>query len=97
MDNIYVTNYFFINGTNYKYIAVEDNPKSAIMGKEKLDNAACSTPKGKRFKISETLICPPPPKKRRLTTTCSLKRQRIEFFAPPELEVFFLCAFTNNL
>lgn len=80
------------------------NHKKEIMGchedfkgKENLDNAACSTPKGNRFKISETLICPPAPKKRRLTTTGSFKRPRIEFFAPPELDVFFLCAFTNNV
>ncbi|KAI3472184.1 hypothetical protein Pfo_029672 [Paulownia fortunei] len=65
-------------------------------GKEILDNA-CSTPKGKRFKISETLICPSAPKKRRLTTICSSKRSCIEFFTPPELEIFFLCAFRNNV
>ncbi|KAL8489602.1 hypothetical protein ACS0TY_025496 [Phlomoides rotata] len=64
-------------------------------GKEELQNAACSTPKGKRFKIPETLICPPAPKKRRLTTTTnfSFKRQRLKFFAPPELECFFSFSF----
>ncbi|KAL8041477.1 hypothetical protein ABFX02_10G167700 [Erythranthe guttata] len=58
----------------------------------------CSTPKGERFKILETLICPPAPKKRRLTSTssCSFKRPRIEFFTSPELELFFLCAFRTN-
>lgn len=66
-------------------------------GKEELQNAGCSTPKGKRFKIPETLICPPAPKKRRLkTTNCSCKRQRVKFFAPPELELFFVCSFTND-
>lgn len=60
-------------------------------------NAVCSTPKGKKFKISETLICPPAPMKKRLMATCLLKRRHVNFFAPPELEVFFLRAFANNV
>lgn len=83
----------------------EDHQSKGIVGfhdedlkdKENYDNAVCSTPKGKKFKIPETLICPPAPKKRRLMATCSLKRRHVKFFSPPELEVFFLCAFTNNI
>ncbi|KZV36370.1 hypothetical protein F511_03811 [Dorcoceras hygrometricum] len=61
--------------------------------------SVCSTPKGKRFKIPETLECPPAPKKRRLTSkTCSFKRRSyVKFFAPPEIEGFFSRAFQNNI
>ncbi|PIN16697.1 hypothetical protein CDL12_10662 [Handroanthus impetiginosus] len=59
--------------------------------------SSCSTPKGKRFKIGGMVSCPPAPKKRRITTMCLNKRPHIEFFAPPELEVFFLYAFRNNV
>ncbi|KAM7523414.1 hypothetical protein LguiA_013316 [Lonicera macranthoides] len=50
----------------------------------------CSTPKAKKFRIPEILTCPPAPKKRRPSTSnCSLRRNPISFFAPPDLELFF--------
>lgn len=54
-----------------------------------------STPKAERFRIPEIVTCPPAPKKQRLMTSstnpsnCSVP---IPFFAPPDLELFFLFA-----
>ncbi|KAE8656683.1 putative heteroproteinous nuclear ribonucleoprotein [Hibiscus syriacus] len=56
----------------------------------------CSTPKAKRFRIPEIDTCPPAPKKRRpLPSNCSLRRTPIAFFAPPDIELFFVCAFRD--
>lgn len=50
----------------------------------------CSTPKAKKFRIPKILTCPPAPKKRRpAASNCSLRRNPISFFAPPDLELFF--------
>ncbi|PSS14545.1 Cyclin-dependent protein kinase [Actinidia chinensis var. chinensis] len=54
--------------------------------------SGCSTPKGHRFQIPEILTCPPAPKKRRALPNCSIRRTPIAFFAPPEIEQFFLLA-----
>ncbi|KAJ6749777.1 hypothetical protein OIU85_000412 [Salix viminalis] len=56
----------------------------------------CSTPKAQRFRIPEILSCPPAPMKRRVTTKCSSKESPMVFFAPPDIELFFLFAFHNN-
>ncbi|XAR68588.1 hypothetical protein NMG60_11003767 [Bertholletia excelsa] len=55
-------------------------------------NSGCSTPKGPRFRMPEILTCPPAPKKRRALSNCSLQRNPIAFFAPPDIELFFLFA-----
>ncbi|XWS71159.1 hypothetical protein CRYUN_Cryun03dG0115300 [Craigia yunnanensis] len=52
----------------------------------------CSTPKAQRFRIPEMDTCPPAPKKQRALSNCSLQRTPIAFFAPPDLELFFLFA-----
>ena len=71
---------------------IEDN------GKDLLVNAAVySTPKAKRFRIPEIRTCPSAPKKRRIAAAdqCLSKRSSttIAYFAPPDIEVFFLGAF----
>ncbi|KAK3217788.1 hypothetical protein Dsin_011758 [Dipteronia sinensis] len=64
-------------------------------------NGGCSTPKGERFRIPEILSCPPAPMKKASTTTSSKPSKRssssspIPFFAPPDIELFFLFAFPN--
>ncbi|KAF9664723.1 hypothetical protein SADUNF_Sadunf16G0047800 [Salix dunnii] len=57
----------------------------------------CSTPKAQRFRIPEILSCPPAPMKRRVTTKCSSKESPRVFFAPPDIELFFLFAFHKNI
>ncbi|KAH7512465.1 hypothetical protein FEM48_Zijuj12G0093600 [Ziziphus jujuba var. spinosa] len=57
---------------------------------------SCSTPKARRFRIPELLSCPPAPKKRRVAPKCSSSRSPIAFFAPPDLEIFFLFALRNT-
>ncbi|GFZ13016.1 RNA-binding (RRM/RBD/RNP motifs) family protein [Actinidia rufa] len=54
--------------------------------------SGCSTPRGHRFQIPEILTCPPAPKKRRALPNCSIRRTPIAFFAPPDIEHFFLFA-----
>ncbi|XP_061376380.1 cyclin-dependent protein kinase inhibitor SMR9-like [Gastrolobium bilobum] len=57
-----------------------------------VSNSACSTPKGHKFRIPEISTCPPAPKKPRVLSNCSLRRSPLSFFAPPDLELFFLVA-----
>ncbi|KAG7578068.1 hypothetical protein ISN45_Aa03g022930 [Arabidopsis thaliana x Arabidopsis arenosa] len=52
----------------------------------------CCTPKAKKSRIPEMLTCPPAPKKQRVTKNCVLRRRQIVFFAPPEIELFFVNA-----
>ncbi|KAE8734761.1 hypothetical protein F3Y22_tig00000715pilonHSYRG00136 [Hibiscus syriacus] len=66
-------------------------------GVDDIANASpCSTPKAQRFRIPEIDTCPPAPKKQRsLPSNCSLRRTPIAFFAPPDIELFFVCAFRD--
>jgi len=52
----------------------------------------CCTPKAKKSRIPEMLTCPPAPKKQRVSKNCVLRRRQIVFFAPPEIELFFVNA-----
>ncbi|RDX97988.1 Cyclin-dependent protein kinase inhibitor SMR13, partial [Mucuna pruriens] len=54
--------------------------------------AACSTPKGQKFRIPQVSTCPPAPKKPRVLSNCSLRRSPLTFFAPPDLDIFFCVA-----
>lgn len=56
------------------------------------NTTGCSTPKGQRFRIPEILTCPRAPMKRRALQNCSVRRGPIAFFAPPDIELFFLFA-----
>lgn len=53
-----------------------------------------STPKAPKYQIPKIKTCPPAPKRQRVDAhdDRSLTRRQITFFAPPELEVFFLFA-----
>ncbi|PKA58241.1 hypothetical protein AXF42_Ash012964 [Apostasia shenzhenica] len=52
-----------------------------------------STPKARRFRISDELPCPPAPKKRRLAAVpFSSGRPSVPFFTHPDMELFFLLA-----
>ncbi|CAN0891866.1 Cyclin-dependent protein kinase inhibitor SMR13 [Linum grandiflorum] len=58
-----------------------------------VDEALCSTPKGKKFRIPKIETCPPAPRK--ATNNCSSSsssRRPIAFFSPPDLELFFFFA-----
>ncbi|KAL0855592.1 hypothetical protein Bca101_060745 [Brassica carinata] len=52
----------------------------------------CCTPKAQKSRIPEMLTCPPAPKKQRVLKNCVLMRRQIVFFAPPEIELFFVKA-----
>ncbi|KAG2306414.1 hypothetical protein Bca52824_026162 [Brassica carinata] len=52
----------------------------------------CCTPKSQKSRIPEMLTCPPAPKKQRVPQNCVLRRRQIVFFAPPEIELFFVKA-----
>ncbi|KAF3609602.1 hypothetical protein DY000_02049601 [Brassica cretica] len=52
----------------------------------------CCTPKSQKSRIPEMLTCPPAPKKQRVPPNCTLRRRQIVFFAPPEIELFFVKA-----
>ncbi|KAB1200381.1 hypothetical protein CJ030_MR0G007464 [Morella rubra] len=72
--------------------------QKSMSGVDNLVISGCSTPKASRFRIPETSSCPPAPKKRRLSSTTSSyvsNRSPIPFFAPPDIELFFLLAFQN--
>ncbi|KAG7582757.1 hypothetical protein ISN44_As08g023210 [Arabidopsis suecica] len=56
------------------------------------DGGGCCTPKAKKSRIPEMLTCPPAPKKQRVAKNCVLRRRQIVFFAPPEIELFFVNA-----
>ncbi|EOY09318.1 hypothetical protein QUC31_010553 [Theobroma cacao] len=56
----------------------------------------CSTPKGQRFRIPDTLTCPPAPMKPRVAPKLLSRRSSaITFFAPPDIDLFFFLAFQN--
>ncbi|CAN6811607.1 unnamed protein product, partial [Brassica oleracea] len=50
----------------------------------------CCTPKAQKSRIPEILTCPPAPKKQRVSKNCVLRRRQIVFFAPAEIELFFV-------
>ncbi|CDY68033.1 BnaCnng57370D [Brassica napus] len=52
----------------------------------------CCTPKAQKSRIPEILTCPPAPKKQRVSKNCVLRRRQIVFFAPAEIELFFVKA-----
>ncbi|KAJ0232227.1 Cyclin-dependent protein kinase inhibitor SMR13 [Hirschfeldia incana] len=54
--------------------------------------SGCCTPKSHKYRIPEMLTCPPAPKKQRVPQNCVLRRRQIIFFAPPEIELFFVKA-----
>lgn len=65
----------------------EDNNIDNVM-----NSSGCCTPKAQRFRIPEMLACPAAPMKRRVNSSklSSKTRSSIAFFAPPDLELFFL-------
>ncbi|CAA0286302.1 unnamed protein product [Arabidopsis thaliana] len=52
--------------------------------------SGCCTPEKSR--IPEMLTCPPAPKKQKVAQNCALRRRQIAFFAPPDVELFFVFA-----
>ncbi|CAH8301873.1 unnamed protein product [Eruca vesicaria subsp. sativa] len=56
----------------------------------------CCTPKSKKSRIPEVLKCPPAPKKQRVAQNFALRRRQISFFAPPDVELFFVMALGYN-
>ncbi|TXG70449.1 hypothetical protein EZV62_005384 [Acer yangbiense] len=87
---------------SYKQIIKGSRSSPAEEASSKQDiNDGCSTPKGERFRIPEILSCPPAPMKKTSTITSSSKSSKrsssspTPFFAPPEIELFFLFAFQN--
>ncbi|CAN7018939.1 unnamed protein product [Brassica rapa subsp. trilocularis] len=58
--------------------------------------SGCCTPISKKSRIPEMLTCPPAPKKQRVAQNFALRRRQISFFAPPDVELFFVFAFGHN-
>ncbi|CAH8354318.1 unnamed protein product [Eruca vesicaria subsp. sativa] len=54
--------------------------------------SGCFTPKAHKYRIPEMMTCPPAPKKQRVPQNYVLPRRQIVFFAPPEIELFFVKA-----
>ncbi|CAN6820021.1 hypothetical protein Bca4012_008052 [Brassica carinata] len=54
--------------------------------------SGCCTPISKKSRIPEMLTCPPAPKKQKVAQNFALSRRQISFFAPPDVELFFLFA-----
>lgn len=52
--------------------------------------SGCCTPKSEKSRIPEMLTCPPAPKKQKVAQNCALRRRQIAFFAPPDVELFFV-------
>lgn len=67
------------------------SPSPAVLASPGGDGGCC-TPKAQKSRIPELLTCPPAPKKQRVTKNCVLRRRQIVFFAPPEIELFFVNA-----
>ncbi|CAI0430843.1 unnamed protein product [Linum tenue] len=67
-----------------------DSSKVVVVGNE--SSSICSTPKGQRFRIPKIDSCPPAPRKKQRSNCSSLQRRPVAFFAPPDLELFFLFA-----
>ncbi|ESQ30348.1 hypothetical protein EUTSA_v10011876mg [Eutrema salsugineum] len=59
--------------------------------------SGCCTPKSKKSRIPEMLTCPPAPKKPRVAQNCGLSRRQIAFFAPPDVELFFVFALGQQI
>ncbi|KAF8090790.1 hypothetical protein N665_0467s0019 [Sinapis alba] len=57
-----------------------------------IPSSGCCTPISKKSRIPEMLTCPPAPKKQRVTQNFASGRRQISFFAPPDVELFFLVA-----
>ncbi|XVF07257.1 hypothetical protein REPUB_Repub06bG0122900 [Reevesia pubescens] len=56
----------------------------------------CSTPKSRKFRISEISSCPAAPMKPRVAPKLLSRRSSaVTFFAPPDIELFFFLAFQN--
>ncbi|KAI8573191.1 hypothetical protein RHMOL_Rhmol01G0259600 [Rhododendron molle] len=79
---------------NVSVVSPDRNGAFSNIGAEVINSSTtgCSTPKGQRFRIPEILTCPRAPMKRRALQNCSVRRGPIAFFAPPDIELFFLYA-----
>lgn len=80
------------NQTPEKVSVVSPDRNGACSNGSEVISSGCSTPKGQRFQIPEILSCPRAPMKRRVLQNCSVRRGPIAFFAPPDIELFFLYA-----
>ncbi|WZZ64297.1 hypothetical protein YC2023_075667 [Brassica napus] len=58
--------------------------------------SGCCTPISKKSRIPEMLTCPPAPKKQRVAQNFASRRRQISFFAPPDVELFFVFALGHN-
>ncbi|XP_010466300.1 PREDICTED: uncharacterized protein LOC104746505 [Camelina sativa] len=68
------------------------SPSPAVLASSPGGGGGCCTPKAQKCRIPEMLTCPPAPKKQRVTQNSVLRRRQIVFFAPPEIELFFVNA-----
>ncbi|KAG7600191.1 hypothetical protein ISN44_As06g043160 [Arabidopsis suecica] len=59
--------------------------------------SGCCTPKSEKSRIPEMLTCPPAPKKQKVAQNCALRRRQIAFFAPPDVELFFVFALGQQI
>ncbi|OWM67228.1 hypothetical protein CDL15_Pgr000680 [Punica granatum] len=54
-----------------------------------------STPKAQKYRIPKLLACPPAPMKRRVSLNCFPRKTPVTYFAPPDIDLFFLLAYRN--
>ncbi|KAL1220887.1 Cyclin-dependent protein kinase inhibitor SMR9 [Cardamine amara subsp. amara] len=62
-----------------------------------IPESGCCTPKSDKSRIPEMLTCPPAPKKQKVAQNCALRRRQIAFFAPPDVELFFVLALGQQI
>lgn len=62
-----------------------------------IPESGCCTPKSEKSRIPEMMTCPPAPKKQKMAQNCALRRRQIAFFAPPDVEMFFVFALGQQI
>ncbi|KAK4767028.1 hypothetical protein SAY86_014779 [Trapa natans] len=65
----------------------EESPRTIPSG--------CLTPRDHKFRIPELLVCPRAPMKRRGSPKCVPRTTPVKFFAPPDIDLFFLNAYRS--
>ncbi|CAA7048485.1 unnamed protein product [Microthlaspi erraticum] len=85
-----------INSDVTSTTASPTSPSSTATSTSSIPASGCCTPNSKKSRIPDMLTCPPAPKKQRVAQNFALRRRQIAFFAPPDVELFFVFALGHN-
>ncbi|KAF8103914.1 hypothetical protein N665_0182s0021 [Sinapis alba] len=86
------TTSFSPKDTSYSVHSLSPKMLTSSLCESGVGVGGCCTPKSQKSRIPEMLTCPPAPKKQRVPQNCVLRRRQIVFFAPQEIELFFVKA-----